>query len=501
MPSIFNFKDQYCAYAEYHNNNTNKIIHTIFVPTLIWTGLVLTTVYLGAPISASPLDAYGIVVNISLINTIIYSTYYVLLHPVIGTFAAGMIWAAYFTSNAFVAHGLEWTGIEPGVLALGMHVAAWIFQFVGHGVYEKRAPALLDNLLQALVLAFMFVWTHALFDLGFYPQMAKEFQAETDRRVAVTMSFPNTYHEFHTTSHPHHDIVYTQKNSENFTHEILAGAAGFEAMRLLEDHMAKVNGIPQGSNHQLFRELLAAFAAAEIDRIIEQHNLQSSGYNVEKMKQDAKANALKHYEGSYGKQPTGLAAFLDFRCQYGQYAEYHNNRINQIIHTIFVPILMWSAFAITSCLSPVFSPWPLDAFGVPLNLTVFSATAYSVYYTVLDPIIGGAAGLVVFGMLVSADWFVADCQSVTGIDPLVLAAGIHVASWIIQFVGHGVFEKRSPAILDNPIQPIVLAPLFVWTHGLFDLGLFAGLKAELQNDANRRIAVYKASLVKSKKEE
>jgi uncharacterized membrane protein YGL010W len=28
-----------------------------------------------------------------------------------------------------------------------IHVGSWIAQFYGHGVHEKRAPALLDNLL------------------------------------------------------------------------------------------------------------------------------------------------------------------------------------------------------------------------------------------------------------------------------------------------------------------------------------------------------------------
>ena len=33
----------------------------------------------------------------------------------------------------------------PSIIAI--HVLCWIAQFIGHGVAEKRAPALLDNLL------------------------------------------------------------------------------------------------------------------------------------------------------------------------------------------------------------------------------------------------------------------------------------------------------------------------------------------------------------------
>lgn len=38
---------------------------------------------------------------------------------------------------------------QPGKqsLAVLIHASGWIFQFIGHGVAEGRAPALLDNLL------------------------------------------------------------------------------------------------------------------------------------------------------------------------------------------------------------------------------------------------------------------------------------------------------------------------------------------------------------------
>jgi hypothetical protein len=52
---------------------------------------------------------------------------------------------------------------------------------------------------------------------------------------------------------PHHQV----------SHELLAAAIGFEAMRMYERHRER-EGI--GVHHQLPKELLAAFVAAEIDR-------------------------------------------------------------------------------------------------------------------------------------------------------------------------------------------------------------------------------------------
>lgn len=65
-----------------------------------------------------------------------------------------------------------------------MHVISWILQFIGHGKYEGRKPALLDNLVQALFLAPLFVWYEILFKLGFY----KRLQREVNERIEVEVA-------------------------------------------------------------------------------------------------------------------------------------------------------------------------------------------------------------------------------------------------------------------------------------------------------------------------
>ncbi len=41
---------------------------------------------------------------------------------------------------------LFYTGYPIWKVALVIHVFGWILQFIGHGVFEGRAPALLDSL-------------------------------------------------------------------------------------------------------------------------------------------------------------------------------------------------------------------------------------------------------------------------------------------------------------------------------------------------------------------
>ena len=65
-----------------------------------------------------------------------------------------------------------------------------------------------------------------------------------------------------------------------------------------------------------------------------------------------------------------------------------------------------------------------------------------------------------------------------GKQAVITALGIHILSWVMQFMGHGVFEGRKPALLDNLLQSIVMAPLFVWLHILF----FFGYRQPLQDD-------------------
>ena len=68
--------------------------------------------------------------------------------------------------------------------AIIVHIVSWLAQFLGHGKYEGRAPALLDNLFQAIFLAPLFVWLELLFILGYRP----ELKTRVDKAVAVEIA-------------------------------------------------------------------------------------------------------------------------------------------------------------------------------------------------------------------------------------------------------------------------------------------------------------------------
>ena len=73
------------------------------------------------------------------------------------------------------------------------------------------------------------------------------------------------------------------------------------------------------------------------------------------------------------------------------------------------------------------------------------------------------------------------------------AVGIFVSSWIAQFIGHGIFEGRAPALLDNLAQALVLAPFFVWMEILFSIGYRPELKSRMDSAVEKEVERYRKS--------
>jgi uncharacterized membrane protein YGL010W len=117
--------------------------------------------------------------NLGTIGAILYSGFYILLEPVAGSILLPIIigWTAY-------ANHL--TSTIPSTInkaAIAVQIVSWVAQFIGHGVYEGRAPALLDNLVQALVLAPFFVFMEALFHFGYRPELQKRVNEAVEKEI------------------------------------------------------------------------------------------------------------------------------------------------------------------------------------------------------------------------------------------------------------------------------------------------------------------------------
>ncbi|PWY90815.1 CipC-like antibiotic response protein, partial [Aspergillus heteromorphus CBS 117.55] len=93
----------------------------------------------------------------------------------------------------------------------------------------------------------------------------------------------------------HRDVYGGEKKHEShFSHELLAGAASFEGMKLFEDHQRK-----QGKtvSHAFAKEVIAGLVGAEVDKLAETKGMDE----IDKLKahKHAKENAHRMYEEHY----------------------------------------------------------------------------------------------------------------------------------------------------------------------------------------------------------
>ncbi|KAI1104158.1 DUF962-domain-containing protein [Jackrogersella minutella] len=179
---------------------------------------------------------------------------------------------------------------------------------------------------------------------------------------------------------------------------------------------------------------------------------------------------------------------LNLERQLTFYGAYHRNSVNIAIHMICVPLILFSGFALaanTGTLIPL--PKALTIPHLDLNLGTLAAFTWGGLYVLLEPVAGTILALICLGAASFTNSAVSENPTSTN----KIALTVHVVCWLLQFLGHGAFEGRAPALLDNLTQAIFLAPLFVWLEFLFKFGY----RRELQDRVGKAI---QAEVVKFK---
>ncbi|CAH0480001.1 unnamed protein product [Peronospora belbahrii] len=162
-------------YLSYHSNKINQYIHLACIwPTLV-SGLILlahTKPLVETPSFLSSLP-YGhlVVLNWSAVTTGIYMLWYMTLDMFAGTLGAALMAVCFLFANYFVMEGADVLNVHSMHVALAVQAITWTLQFIGHGVFERRQPALLDSPGQAFITAPMFVLLEILFPLGYRPDL------------------------------------------------------------------------------------------------------------------------------------------------------------------------------------------------------------------------------------------------------------------------------------------------------------------------------------------
>ena len=126
-------KAHFSDYAAFHGTPGNRACHYVGIPLIVLS--------LFALLSAVPLFALGgYTVTLAEVLLLGATVYYLTLDPVLAVLMLAI-------SAASIAVGRH----IPVAWAVALFVVGWIFQFIGHYVYEKRAPAFYRNLAHLLV--------------------------------------------------------------------------------------------------------------------------------------------------------------------------------------------------------------------------------------------------------------------------------------------------------------------------------------------------------------
>jgi uncharacterized membrane protein YGL010W len=126
-------RSHFADYAAFHGTVGNRACHYVGIPLIVVAVLSL--------LGQVPLMlVLGLTVTLAEAVLLLITIYYVSLDVTLG---ALMLLASILLSAI---------GRELGLgLAVALFVVGWIFQFVGHYVYEKKSPAFYRNLVHLLV--------------------------------------------------------------------------------------------------------------------------------------------------------------------------------------------------------------------------------------------------------------------------------------------------------------------------------------------------------------
>jgi uncharacterized membrane protein YGL010W len=158
-----------------------------------------------------------------------------------------------------------------------------------------------------------------------------------------------------------------------------------------------------------------------------------------------------------------------FRRQLIDYVEYHRDPLNGLLHVVGIVCLFLAAVLPLSL-------WHIDAFGAQISLSVAMALPVLIYWLLLDKALGTAILGAAVLLLLAAKLIVEHIGMTTmwSLFATLLIMGVGA-----QVVGHQVFERRQPSLVDNPTH-LLLGPPFVMAKLFIALGFRRDLAAIIE---------------------
>jgi uncharacterized membrane protein YGL010W len=128
---------------------------------------------------------------------------------------------------------------------------------------------------------------------------------------------------------------------------------------------------------------------------------------------------------------------------FADYGAFHATPGNKACHSVGIPMIFFAVLALLGHVPLV----RVSGFTVTLAEPVILAV--TLYYLRLDAALGAM-------MLIVSVIF----AGIGRLIPVPAAAALFVLGWVLQFVGHYVYEKKSPAFFRN-VNHLLVGPLWI----------------------------------------
>lgn len=144
---------------------------------------------------------------------------------------------------------------------------------------------------------------------------------------------------------------------------------------------------------------------------------------------------------------------------FASYSLDHQNPVNQAVHVVCVPLILWSIIALLWCI-----PVPGTLFGPGAFGALAMFLTWSYYYRMSRPI-----GFGMLAIFVAFAWGTRWLHMQLGTAGLAgLALIVFVAAWVGQFIGHHI-EGRRPSFFTD-LTYLLIGPIWVLAKGYRAIG-------------------------------
>ena len=133
----------------------------------------------------------------------------------------------------------------------------------------------------------------------------------------------------------------------------------------------------------------------------------------------------------------------DIHALFEDYASYHRTAGNKAFHRLGIPMIMLTLIGMLTRVHVV------STGSVVIDAAMLLIAAATVYYFLLEWRIAMAM------LAVSIGFHFAGAAI-----PLSVNVALFVLGWILQFIGHSVYEKRQPAFFKNFVH-LLIGPLWI----------------------------------------